>query len=106
MPYAESHVGVTLDSVLPGEGRLSFIDLGILKANTYPSVPQFSFPTFPEWHDPDLFHGAQVSRRNSFPRRRYPSPLLTRHNFGKRQTARLSAPANTDVVSNSLHVYR
>lgn len=32
MPYAESHVGVTLDSVLPGEGCVSFIDLAILKA--------------------------------------------------------------------------
>lgn len=34
MPYAESHVGVTLDSVLLGEGCVSFIDPAILKAHT------------------------------------------------------------------------
>lgn len=36
MPSAESHIGVTLDSVLPGEGRLSFIDLAIFKGTNHP----------------------------------------------------------------------
>lgn len=50
MPYAESHTGVTLDSVLSGEGWLSFIDLTILKANAYLLVSKFSFATFPVYH--------------------------------------------------------